>query len=196
MNSGLILSSVCHPCELLPISIKIQSGIELADDLLVLIILKTHHLRHLQLITCSLDLVEDGMPPTSHPIPIHPFCLYHRFLLVEVDGVVPIVVKKRPKKAIHGLLVPSIYRSFVVCIDCALLGLLGIFDGQVVGALNGCMPLEELTVILLLVIGVRGVVMRRRRMTGHNCLARATPLGGPDNILPLLGPLLTTRVHP
>jgi hypothetical protein len=45
----LIASPICHPQNLLMISIKIESGIESADDLFVLVILEAHHLSHLQL---------------------------------------------------------------------------------------------------------------------------------------------------
>jgi hypothetical protein len=33
-------------------------------------------------------------------------------------------------------------------------------------------------------------------MTPHKCLAGAASLGGPGHILPLLGSLLTARIHP
>jgi hypothetical protein len=49
-----------HPYQLLPISIKIQRGVELVDNFLVPIILEAHRLRHLQLITSSLDLIKDN----------------------------------------------------------------------------------------------------------------------------------------
>jgi hypothetical protein len=52
-----------------------------------------------------------------------------------------------------------------------LLGLLGILDGKVIGTLLSCMPLEELTVILLLDVGVRRVVTRSQRRTGRKHLA-------------------------
>jgi hypothetical protein len=61
------------------------------------------------------------------------------------------------------------------------------------------MLLKHLTIILILFARVRRVVTwRRRRPTRHRCLAlvNTTPLGGPDLISLVLGPLLTTRVHP
>jgi hypothetical protein len=61
----------------LRISIKIQNGVELADDFLVPTILEAHHLCHLKLITGGLDLVKIGVPPNSHPIPVHPLGLHH-----------------------------------------------------------------------------------------------------------------------
>jgi hypothetical protein len=94
MNYDLVLLPVSHPHKLLSISIKVLSGIELANDILVSIILETHHLCHLQLIIGSLDLVEDGVPHSSHPILVHPFCLHHRFLLMEVNRAVPIRVEE------------------------------------------------------------------------------------------------------
>jgi hypothetical protein len=68
----------------------------------------------------------------------------------------------------------------------------------VITAFLESMPLIELMLILLLITRVRGVMtrVRRRRSTGHGCLAGLTPLGGPDHILPLLGLLLTVRIHP
>jgi hypothetical protein len=68
----------------------------------------------------------------------------------------------------------------------------------VITAFLESMPLKELTLILLLITRVRGVMTRarRRRSTGHGCLAGPTPLGGPDHILPLLGLLLAARIHP
>jgi hypothetical protein len=77
---------------------------------------------------------------------------------VNVNGVVPIGVEKRPKLRVRGLLAAFIHRSFTVVVDGFLIGLLGVPDGIVIMALFGCMPLIELTLILL-VAGVRGVVM-------------------------------------
>jgi cell division protein FtsX len=62
-------------------------------------------------------------------------------------------VEKRPKLRVRGLLAAFIHRSFTV--DGFLIGLLGVPDGIVIMALFGCMPLIELTLILL-VAGVRG----------------------------------------
>jgi hypothetical protein len=62
-NSDLISLPICHPHKLLRISVKVESGIKLADNLLVPIILETHDLGELQLITCCLDFIEDCMPP-------------------------------------------------------------------------------------------------------------------------------------
>jgi hypothetical protein len=44
----------------------------MANDLFVPVILEAHHLSHLQLITSSFYLVEDGMPFVCHPIPVDP----------------------------------------------------------------------------------------------------------------------------
>jgi hypothetical protein len=61
-------------------------------------------------------------------------------------------------------------------------------------ALHGSKSLIQLTLILLAFTGVRGMMTRARKMS-CKCFARATSLGGgPDHILPLLGPLLTVRV--
>jgi hypothetical protein len=97
---------------------------------------------------------------------------------------------------VTGLLATLIQMSFKVFIDGALLCLLGIAEGQVGGPLNRCMPLKHHMVILILITRVRRVVRWRRRPTSRRCFAGVTPLGGPDHILPVLGPLLTTRVHP
>jgi hypothetical protein len=59
------------------------------------------------------------------------------------------------------------------------------------------MPLKHLTLFLIFIAGVRGVVTwTRRRSTTRRCLVGATPLGGPDRILPVLGPFLVIRIHP
>jgi hypothetical protein len=118
---------------------------------------------------------------------------------VEIDRPVPIRVEERPKAGVMGLLAALIHRSFTIFIDCALLCLLGIADGHVGGLFNRSMPLKHLVVIFSFIAGVRGVVtwMRRGlRPMSHRRLARATPLGGPSFILPVLGPLLMTRAHP
>jgi hypothetical protein len=98
---------------------------------------------------------------------------HHGSLLVKVNGAVPIRVEKRPKPRVRGLLAVFIYKSFVVVVDGALLGLLGVPDGIEIVALFGCMPLIELTLILVLVAGVRRVVTwaRRRWPTRHRRLA-------------------------
>jgi hypothetical protein len=54
---------------------------------------------------------------------------------------------------------------------------------------------EQLTVIILLA-RVRRMMTRTRRMTPFKHLAGAAALGGPSHILPLLGSLLTARIHP
>jgi hypothetical protein len=107
--------------------------------------------------------------------------------------MVPVGVEKGPKARITGLFAAFIHRGFTIHIDCTLLCLLGVLDGQVGGPLNRCMPLKHLTVILI--AGVRRVVMWARRPTSHRCLAGATLLGGPSRILPVLGPFLVMRVH-
>jgi hypothetical protein len=62
-NSDLISLPICHSHKLMCISVEVESGIKLTDNLLIPIILETHDLYQLQLITCCLDLVEDCMPP-------------------------------------------------------------------------------------------------------------------------------------
>jgi hypothetical protein len=109
--------------------------------------------------------------------------------------MVPVGVEKGPKARITGLFAAFIHRGFTIHIDCTLLCLLGVLDGQVGGPLNRCMPLKHLIVILILIAGVRRVVMWARRPTSHRCLAGATLLGGPGRILPVLGPFLVMRVH-
>jgi hypothetical protein len=84
-DSDLILLPYCHPHKLLSIYIKVQCGIELADDLFVLVIHKTHHLSHLQLIKSSFYLVEDGVPFVCHPILVDPLSFHHGLCFVEVD---------------------------------------------------------------------------------------------------------------
>jgi hypothetical protein len=56
-HGDLILTHVYHSNKLLTIRIKVKSGIELVDNLFVLIILEAHHLGHLQLITSYFDLI-------------------------------------------------------------------------------------------------------------------------------------------
>jgi hypothetical protein len=80
-------------------------------------------------------------------------------------------VKERPKEVICGLLTAFIHRSFMVLIDCALLGLLGLFDGIVIGALIGWVPLKDLMLILLVITGVWRAVTRRRSTMSHKRLA-------------------------
>jgi hypothetical protein len=46
-NCDLILPPISHPQKLMSIDIKVQSGVELIDDLIVLVVLKAHHLGHL-----------------------------------------------------------------------------------------------------------------------------------------------------
>jgi hypothetical protein len=87
-------------------------------------ILEGHHLHHLQIITCGLDLIKHGVLLKGHPIPIYILSLHYGCLLVKVDGTVPIGVKERPKMMICGLLAAFISRSFTVLNDYALLGLL------------------------------------------------------------------------
>jgi hypothetical protein len=58
------------------------------------------------------------------------------------------------------------------------------------------MPVKELTLILLLLARVRRVVTGRLRIAARKRLARSAPLGGHNDILPLLGPLLLTGIHP
>jgi hypothetical protein len=77
-------------------------------------------------------------------------------------------MKKRPKTRVCRLLVALIDRCFSGCVDIVLLGLLGVPDGIVIIAFLGSMLLIGLTLILLIIAGVRGVVTwARRRSTGH-----------------------------
>jgi hypothetical protein len=198
MNSDRTPLPICHPKQLLPISIKIQCGIELVDDFLILAIVEAHHLCHLQLVTSSHDFVKGCVPPSSYPILVHPLGLHHWPHLMEIDRTVPIRLEKRPKLRIMGLLATFIHRGFTIVIDCARLCLLGISDGHVGGPLNRCMPLKHFMVFLIFIARVRGVVMWtwRRRSMSYRCLAGATLLGGPSCILMVLGPFLTMRIHP
>jgi hypothetical protein len=95
-DCDLILSLVHHPHELLSIDIKVESGIELIDDLIVPIILEAHHLCHLELITSGFDVVEVRVATGLHPLLVNPLGQYHRLLLVEINGPVPIRVKEGP----------------------------------------------------------------------------------------------------
>jgi hypothetical protein len=116
---------------------------------------------------------------------------------MEIYRMVPIRVEKRPKPRITGLLATFTHRGFTIVIDCTLFCLLRIFDGHVGGPFNRFMPLKHLTVFLILITGVRRMVTwMRRRPTNHRCIADVTLLGGPDHILPVLGPFLAMRVHP
>jgi hypothetical protein len=106
-------------------------------------------------------------------------------------------MEKRSKLRVRRLLVAFIDRGFMGGVDSVLLGLLGVPDGIVIMTFLRSMPLIELTLILLIITGVRGVVTWvRRRSTGHGRLVGSTPLGGPDQILSLLGLLLPTRIYP
>jgi hypothetical protein len=66
-NSNSAPLPICHPKQPLPISIKVQSGVELADDFPVPTILEAHHLCHLELITGGFDLIKSRESPSSHP---------------------------------------------------------------------------------------------------------------------------------
>jgi hypothetical protein len=99
--------------------------------------------------------------------------------------VAPIEMVKRPKPRVRGLLTALIDRGFTASVDSVLLGLLGVPYGIVIIVFLGSMPLIELTLILFIITGVRGVVTRaRKRSTRYGCLVGPTPLGGPDHILP------------
>jgi hypothetical protein len=63
MHCDLIPPPVDHPYKLLTIIIKVEVGVELVDNLIVLIILETHHLGHLQSIKSCFDLIEVGVAP-------------------------------------------------------------------------------------------------------------------------------------
>jgi hypothetical protein len=94
-------------------------------------------------------------------------------------------MEERQKMKVRRLLAALIDKGFTTGVDSALLGLLGVPDGIVIITFLGSMPLIELTLILLIITGVRGVVTRaRKRSTRYGCLVGPTPLGGPDHILP------------
>jgi hypothetical protein len=120
----------------LPISIKVQSGVELADDFPVPTILEAHHLHPLELMTSVFDLVKSRESPRSHLVPIHPLRLHHWLQLVEIDGPVPIQVKECPKARVTGLIAALIHWSFTIIIDGALLHLLRVAEGHVGGPLK------------------------------------------------------------
>jgi hypothetical protein len=150
------LPPICHPNKPLSICIKVKSGIELPDNLFVPIILEAHHLSHLQLITSLFDEVEVLVALGCHPLPINPFGLYHRLLLVKIDQPVPIGVEERPKAPIGTLLAANIDWSFRSLIDCCLLGLLRVLEEHPIGVLHVCMNLESLG--LLFLTGMRGMM--------------------------------------
>jgi hypothetical protein len=108
-------------------------------------------------------------------------------------------MEKRQKMKVRRLLAALIDKGFTTGVDSALLGLLGVPDGIVIITFLGSMPLIELTLILLIITGVRGVVARAgRRSTRYGCLAREASLegGGSGHILAMLGSLLRARIHP
>jgi hypothetical protein len=57
-DSDLLLPPVGHPHKLLCIGIKVKSGIELTDDVIVPIVFEAHCLCHLNLITSCSDLLK------------------------------------------------------------------------------------------------------------------------------------------
>jgi hypothetical protein len=164
--------SISHPHKLLPSFIKVKGGIERTDDLIIQVVLEAHHLGHLNLITCSLDFVEDRVTPSGHLIPVNPLGFHHKFLCIAIDGCVPIRMKMRPKVRIRTLLAALIYGFTTQSIDDLLLHLLGILLRNAVGALNRRVDLEKLT-LLFFFARMRRVVMwmRRRRPTSHMHLA-------------------------
>jgi hypothetical protein len=94
-------------------------------------------------------------------------------------------MEKRPKPRVHRLLATLIDRCFMGDVDGVLLGLLEVPDGIVIIVFLGSMALIELTLILLIITGVREVVTRaRRRAMRYGCLAGSTLLGCPGHILP------------
>jgi hypothetical protein len=135
-NCDLISLPINHSHHL-AICIKVQSGIELIDDLIVPIVLEAHHLGHLELITFGFDFVEDSVTLSSHPLPINPLGLHHGFLGIAIDKVVPICMKVRQKPQVQTLLIAFIHRITMIAIDDFLLGLLGIHLKHAVGVLNG-----------------------------------------------------------
>jgi hypothetical protein len=80
LHGVLVLHLVSHPQDPLTISMKIQSGVELVDDFLILVILVAHHLGQLQLLTCFLEEIELLVAPGGHPLPIDPLSLQTGFL--------------------------------------------------------------------------------------------------------------------
>jgi hypothetical protein len=58
------------------------------------------------------------------------------------------------------------------------------------------MPLKHLTIILILIAGVRRMVTGRLGITPYKRLAGSTPLERPGGILSLHAPFLMVRVHP
>jgi hypothetical protein len=62
-DCDLIHLTVSHPHKPLPIDINVQVGVELTDDLIITVVLEAHHLCHLELITCGLGFVKDGVTP-------------------------------------------------------------------------------------------------------------------------------------
>jgi hypothetical protein len=75
-------------------------------------------------------------------------------------------MEKRPKLRVRRLLAALIDRGFMGDVDSVLLGLLGVPDGIVIMTFLRSMPLIELTLILLIIVGVRGVVTQVRRRAG------------------------------
>jgi hypothetical protein len=193
-DCDLILSSICHPHKLMSIDMKVESGVELTDDLIVPIILEAHHLCHLELITSGFYAVEVGVVTGLHPLPVYPLDIYHMLLLVKVDGLVSIGVQIGPKPSIDALLAAVVHGSTTSFIDCLLLGLLGIFERHTIGPLLRRMHLESFRFLIFLT-WMRGMMSwaRRRRPTDHSGLV--TPLGRAHHILPFLGALLMMGIH-
>jgi hypothetical protein len=64
MCGDLILLSISHPYELLPVGVEIEHGIKLTNDFLVPIVLESHHLCQLKSVT-SLFYVIEVLVPSS-----------------------------------------------------------------------------------------------------------------------------------
>jgi hypothetical protein len=81
LGSGGVPHSISHPLYCIGAARETQSGIELHDDLIIPMIIETHDVIDLLMLTCCNDLIEQWMILVPHIGPIDAFHQNYRCLL-------------------------------------------------------------------------------------------------------------------
>jgi hypothetical protein len=141
-KSHLKLVPPSHLYLLLAVLVKEKCGVELAEDLIVPIVLEFHHLGELQSITGISNMIKILVAAVLHPLPVDPLGFNNWLVLGELHREVPVHVEQSPKPRVPTHLPTFVDRCLTSCVEGGEVSLLGVDHGSLGATPNRSLHLE------------------------------------------------------